>query len=71
MLQEGRRPGLRALMEIAGVRRGQPIMPVDISFRLGPRINASGRLADAALSVELLLSDDEQFAPKRRSSSTV
>ncbi len=61
MLQETQRPGLRALMEIAGVRRGQPIMPVDISFRLGPRINASGRLADAALSVELLLSDDEQF----------
>jgi single-stranded-DNA-specific exonuclease len=61
MLEEARRPGVRALMEIAGVRRGQPIMPVDISFRLGPRINASGRLADAALSVELLLSDDEQF----------
>lgn len=61
MLEEARRPGLRALMEVAGVRRGQPIMPVDISFRLGPRINASGRLADAALSVELLLSDDESF----------
>lgn len=61
VLQDTQRPGLRALMEIAGVRRGQPIMPVDISFRLGPRINASGRLADAALSVELLLSDDEQF----------
>ncbi len=61
MLQETARPGLSALMEVAGVRRGQPIMPVDISFRLGPRINASGRLADAALSVELLLSDDPQF----------
>lgn len=61
MLQETSRPGLSALMEVAGVRRGQPIMPVDISFRLGPRINASGRLADAALSVELLLSDDPQF----------
>lgn len=61
MLEETRRPGLRALMEIAGVRRGQPIMPVDISFRLGPRINASGRLADAALSVELLLSGDDGF----------
>jgi single-stranded-DNA-specific exonuclease len=61
MLQETLRPGLSALMEVAGVRRGQPIMPVDISFRLGPRINASGRLADAALSVELLLSDDPQF----------
>ena len=38
------------------------IQPVDISFRLGPRINASGRLADAALSVELLLSEDPVFA---------
>jgi single-stranded-DNA-specific exonuclease len=61
VLQDTQRPGLRALMDVAGVKRGQPIMPVDISFRLGPRINASGRLADAALSVELLLSDDEQF----------
>ena len=61
ILQETKRPGLRALMEIAGVRQGQAVMPVDISFRLGPRINASGRLADAALSVELLLSEDAKF----------
>lgn len=61
ILQETRRPGLRALMEIAGVKPAYGINPVDISFRLGPRINASGRLADAALSVELLLSEDEAF----------
>ncbi len=61
ILQEARRPGLRALMEIAGVKPEQGINPVDISFRLGPRINASGRLADAALSVDLLLSEDEVF----------
>ncbi len=60
-LQEAARPGLRALMDVAGVRPGQDLMPVDISFRLGPRINASGRLADAALSVELILSDDARF----------
>jgi single-stranded-DNA-specific exonuclease len=48
-------------MEIAGVKRLQGITPTDISFRLGPRINASGRLADAALSVELLVSDDTGF----------
>ena len=48
-------------MEIAGVKPANGISPVDISFRLGPRINASGRLADAALSVELLLSEDETF----------
>ncbi len=61
ILQNAERPGLRALMEVAGVRLGQTIMPVDVSFRLGPRINASGRLADAALSVELMLSGDARF----------
>lgn len=61
ILQGCERPGIRALMQIAGVKPEQGINPVDISFRLGPRINASGRLADAALSVELMLSDDEQF----------
>lgn len=61
ILQEAKRPGVRALMDVAGVKPINGITPVDISFRLGPRINASGRLADAALSVELLLSEDETF----------
>ncbi|MEO6246436.1 MAG: DHH family phosphoesterase, partial [Opitutaceae bacterium] len=61
ILQEAQRPGLRALMDIAGVKPAFGISPTDISFRLGPRINASGRLADAALSVELLLSEDAAF----------
>lgn len=61
IIRESKRPGLRALMEIAGVKPENGIQPVDISFRLGPRINASGRLADAALSVELLLSEDDTF----------
>jgi single-stranded-DNA-specific exonuclease len=61
ILQQTRRPGLQALMRVTGVKQTQEIMPVDISFRLGPRINASGRLADAALSVELMLNDDETF----------
>ncbi|RRJ97201.1 single-stranded-DNA-specific exonuclease RecJ [Opitutaceae bacterium TAV4] len=61
ILKTTTRSGVRTLMEVAGVRPGQELMPVDISFRLGPRINASGRLADASLSVELLLSNDEKF----------
>ena len=61
ILEQTQRPGLRALMEVSAVRPEQGITPTDISFRLGPRINASGRLADAALSVELLLSDDVAF----------
>ncbi|HTB79841.1 MAG TPA: single-stranded-DNA-specific exonuclease RecJ [Opitutaceae bacterium] len=61
ILQNTGRPGLRALMQVAGVKPAQEILPADISYRLGPRINASGRLADAALSVELMLSEDEKF----------
>lgn len=61
MLGQTARPGLRALMEVAGMTPGEEPRPVDVSFRLGPRINASGRLADAAVSVELLLSEDPVF----------
>lgn len=55
------RIGLRTLMEVAGMPVGIEPRPVDVSFRLGPRINASGRLADAAVSVELLLSRDPVY----------
>jgi single-stranded-DNA-specific exonuclease len=62
VLAETRRPGLQALMQVSGLKREQGLVPSDISFRLGPRINASGRLADAALSVDLLLSEDRAFS---------
>jgi len=64
MLAETRRPGLQALMQVSGLKSEQGLVPTDISFRLGPRINASGRLADAALSVDLLLSADPVFCEK-------
>lgn len=61
VLAETKRPGLQALMKVSGLKPDQGVMPTDVSFRLGPRINASGRLADAALSVDLLLSEDPVF----------
>lgn len=61
ILEQTTRPGLVALMDVSGIDRTNGIHPVDISFRLGPRINASGRLADAAVSVELILSQDRTF----------
>jgi single-stranded-DNA-specific exonuclease len=61
VLAETRRPGLIALMQVSGLKTDQGLVPTDVSFRLGPRINASGRLADAALSVDLLLSADPDF----------
>lgn len=52
------RPGICALMEVSGISLGDQIEPFDIGFKLGPRINASGRLSDASLPIRLLLNDD-------------
>src|SRR4029079_14294906 len=54
------RVGLRKLMQIAGVRL--PISPEDIGYRLGPRLNAAGRLSTAEKSLRLLLTTDEDAA---------
>jgi single-stranded-DNA-specific exonuclease len=51
------RIGLRKLMQVAGVR--PPILPEDIGYRLGPRLNAAGRLSTAAKSLRLLLTEDD------------
>jgi single-stranded-DNA-specific exonuclease len=54
------RIGLRKLMQIAGVH--PPILPEDIGYRLGPRLNAAGRLSTAEKSLRLLLTHDESEA---------
>ncbi|HEY5953858.1 MAG TPA: DHHA1 domain-containing protein, partial [Terrimicrobiaceae bacterium] len=53
-------PGLAALMKISNVR--PPLHGSDVGFRLGPRINASGRLGTALESLRLLLCDDPREA---------
>ena len=60
-LSSSKRKGLGSLMRVSGMNPQHGVKPVDVSFKLGPRINASGRLADASLAVELLLSDDSAF----------
>jgi single-stranded-DNA-specific exonuclease len=53
------RPGVHALLEVGEVAEAT----VDaIGFRLGPRLNASGRLADATRAVELLACHEPQTA---------
>ena len=51
------RIGLRKLMQVAGVC--PPILPEDIGYRVGPRLNAAGRLSTAEKSLRLLLTQDE------------
>src|SRR4051812_46383126 len=54
------RPGIRKLMQVAAVRA--PIAAHDIGFRLGPRLNAAGRLSTAEKALRLLLTTDEAEA---------
>jgi single-stranded-DNA-specific exonuclease len=54
------RIGLQKLMQVAGVH--SPILPADIGYRLGPRLNAAGRLSTAEKSLRLLLTHDESEA---------
>jgi len=55
-LGEAVNPGLRALMDLAGVRA--PITETDIGFRIAPRINAVGRLGHPKDAVEMFLATD-------------
>ncbi len=55
------RPGLKALIIAAGLMQGT-ITSSDIGFMLGPRLNAAGRLDDAVLSYQLLLSETDADA---------
>lgn len=57
------RPGLRALIISAGLVQGN-ITSSDIGFMLGPRLNAAGRLDDAVLSYQLLLSENDADATR-------
>jgi len=59
-LTNSSRIGIEALKKAAGVS-GQ-VGCGTVGFRLAPRLNAAGRLEDAALGVELLLSDDRKTA---------
>src|SRR6185503_20026388 len=52
-----RKPGLRALMEVGGVAPAE-LSEHSLGFRLGPRINAAGRMQRADAALELLLTDD-------------
>ncbi|MBY0457469.1 MAG: single-stranded-DNA-specific exonuclease RecJ [Gemmataceae bacterium] len=46
--------GLKALLDVCGVKDDQALTSEDVGFRLAPRLNAAGRLGCASFAVELL-----------------
>jgi single-stranded-DNA-specific exonuclease len=79
LLPHSQLAGVQALIQVAGVQAGtaeslpllnsktkanNTLKPEDIGFRLGPRINAVGRLADPQIVIELLTTDDRELALK-------
>ena len=63
--------GVQALIQVSGVKKQagnnqkETLKPDDIGFRLGPRINAIGRIADPQIVIELLTTDDPGIALER------
>jgi single-stranded-DNA-specific exonuclease len=59
-LENSHWPGIRALVEVSQI--SLPVTAQDVGFRLGPRLNASGRIGDAMRSLRLLETDDRAEA---------
>lgn len=59
-LEKSHWPGIQALISVAEARA--PFSPIDIGFKLGPRINAAGRLTSAEDALRLLLSENKTEA---------
>jgi single-stranded-DNA-specific exonuclease len=60
LMRPPRNPGIAALALAARV--GGPLTPYHLGFMIGPRINAGGRIGDAALGARLLSLDDDSAA---------
>jgi len=56
-LRDVANPGLRSLIEVCGLGR-RKISEGDLGFRIGPRINAAGRMGMTDLAVRLFFSED-------------
>ncbi|WP_397600614.1 single-stranded-DNA-specific exonuclease RecJ [Silvanigrella sp.] len=58
----GKRIGIHELLKCAGWKEHTKIDSVDIGFKIGPRLNAAGRLGNALRSVEILSTNDSDAA---------
>lgn len=60
-LNENPGTGLKSILHLAGIK-DKVIEVEDIVFRIGPRINAAGRIESGRKAVELLVEEDQSFA---------
>lgn len=66
LLPKSRLIGVQALIKVAGLgEENDTLKPEDIGFRLGPRINAVGRIGDPQVVIEMLTTDDVDVALQR------
>ncbi len=70
LLPNSKVTGIQALIEMSGTQGGTAakntaMKPEDIGFRLGPRINAIGRIDDPQIIINLLTTDDMGVALAR------
>ncbi len=65
-LPRTRIPGIQALIQSSGVNTdSDTLRPEDIGFRLGPRINAIGRIGDPRVIIDLLTTDEIEVARQK------
>lgn len=58
--------GIQTLIQVAGLAdQSKPLKPEHIGFRLGPRINAVGRISDPQIVIDMLTTDDSGVALER------
>jgi len=62
LLNEAKRPGIRALKKVSGLDATATLGSGDVGFVLAPRINAAGRIGQPELALDLLLTEDIQTA---------
>jgi single-stranded-DNA-specific exonuclease len=59
LLPKSKLAGIQALIQVAGLSNEKALKPEAIGFRLGPRINAIGRISDPQIVIELLTTDED------------